>query len=94
MHKLNPPAGGSRRVPSAKMTKDALTKLGIGQVAYMRKIGAADLATLFPGVPPVDKSMQLYALLNADGSPIILADSPQAVLENAWENELQMVSVH
>jgi len=94
MHKPNSPAEGGPRTSVSKISKAALTRLGTGEVAYMKKVHAHDLAKLFPDVPPVDNEIQLYALLNADGSPIALADSQQAVLENAFENELKMVSVH
>jgi len=94
MQKTSTHADGANKGRIAKMSKDALIRLGTGEVAYMKKVHAQDLARLFPDVPPVDNEIQLYALLNADGSPIALADSQQAVLENAFENELQMVSVH
>jgi hypothetical protein len=36
----------------------------------------------------------LFALLAADGTPIMLTDSKDAAIANAWENELQTVSLH
>jgi hypothetical protein len=38
--------------------------------------------------------MTLFALLGADGSPIMLTDSKDAAITNAWENELETVSLH
>jgi hypothetical protein len=38
--------------------------------------------------------MKLYALHAADGTPIMLTDSREAAIANAWSNELQAVSVH
>jgi len=38
--------------------------------------------------------LKLFALLGADGTPIMLTDSRDAALANAWQNELQTVSVH
>ena len=34
---------------------------------------------LFPGLPPVTPGHELWALLAADGTPIMLADSREAV---------------
>jgi hypothetical protein len=36
----------------------------------------------------------LFALLAADGTPIMLTDSREAAIANAWSQELEMVSVH
>ena len=38
--------------------------------------------------------MDLFALLAADGSPILLTDSHDAATANAWEHDLQTVSLH
>ena len=38
--------------------------------------------------------MQLFALHAADGTPIMLTDSREAALANAWSQELETVSVH
>ncbi|MBO6511900.1 MAG: DUF1150 domain-containing protein [Roseibium sp.] len=76
------------------MSVDELTELGTGDVAYIKPIKAQELKEMFPEVPPLQDNMTLYALLNADGTPILLADSREAVLANAFEQELTMVSVH
>ncbi|HEY8260963.1 MAG TPA: DUF1150 family protein, partial [Methylosinus sp.] len=36
----------------------------------------------------------LFALLGADGSPIVLADTEEGARANAWEHQLQTVSLH
>jgi hypothetical protein len=38
--------------------------------------------------------MRLFALHAADGTPIMVADTREAALANAWDNELETVSVH
>ena len=38
--------------------------------------------------------LNLFALLSADGTPIMLTDTREAAVANAWDNELEMVSVH
>ena len=37
---------------------------------------------------------KVFALHAADGTPIMLTDSREAAIANAWSNELQAVSVH
>ncbi len=47
-----------------------------------------------PAGPPLQPGLQLFALLGADGTPIVLTDSRDAALANALQHELQTVSVH
>jgi hypothetical protein len=76
------------------VTAEMLAALGEGQVAYVRTFDAEDFMALFPNAPDLTPGQKLWALLSADGTPIVLADTPQAVLHNAMENNLVTVSVH
>jgi hypothetical protein len=38
--------------------------------------------------------MKLFSLHAADGTPIMLTDSREAAVANAWSQELEAVSVH
>jgi hypothetical protein len=38
--------------------------------------------------------LSLFALLGADGTPILLTESRETAIANAWQNELQPVSLH
>jgi hypothetical protein len=38
--------------------------------------------------------LKLFALHAADGRPIMLTDSRDAAVANAWSQELDMMSVH
>jgi hypothetical protein len=49
---------------------------------------------LFPALQKAPKGIDLYAVLGADGTPIALADSRNAAIANAIENDLVPVSVH
>jgi hypothetical protein len=40
------------------------------------------------------QGLKLFALHAANGAPIMLTDSLEAAIANAWSNELQTVSVH
>jgi hypothetical protein len=44
-----------------------------------------------PDLPP---GQMLFALHAADGTPIMLTDTREAAVANAWSQELEMVSVH
>lgn len=72
----------------------ALAAIGDGQVAYLKPIKSDEIATLFPGAPALAPGLNLFALLSASGTPIIITDSRDAALANAWEHDLETVSLH
>ena len=76
------------------ISQAALAAIGDGQVAYLRPIKSDDIAAMFPGAPDIAPGLNLFALLSADGTPIIITDSRDAALANAWENDLETVSLH
>ena len=71
-----------------------LAALGEGQVAYVKPLRSDDVRRLFPQVPQIQPGLQVYALLSASGAPIMLTDSRDAAVANAWANDLQTVSLH
>jgi hypothetical protein len=80
------------RLPT--ISPEALAHLGDGQLAYVKPISAEQIAELYPQAPKIAPGTQMFALHAADGTPIMLTDSREAAIANAWSNELEMVSVH
>ncbi|WP_034492908.1 BQ00720 family protein [Afifella pfennigii] len=78
-----------RKIPSG-----TLAQLGGGEIAYVRPVRSDDVPNLFPSAPALAPGLELWALLNADGTPILLTDSRAAALANARENDLEPLSVH
>jgi hypothetical protein len=76
------------------MTREALAQLGDGQLAYVKPIRSEDVADLFPQAPELQPGIMLFALHAADGTPIMLTDTREAALANAWSQELEPVSLH
>jgi hypothetical protein len=84
--------GENDRTPA--LTPQEFAHLGDGSVAYVKTIRSEDVAALFPQAPAIQPGLKLFALLGADGTPIMLTDSRDAAIANAWEHQLQTVSVH
>jgi hypothetical protein len=80
------------RLPT--ISPEALAHLGDGEIAYVRSIRSEDVATLFPQAPQIEPGVKLFALHAADGTPIMLTDTREAAVANAWSHELETVSVH
>ena len=76
------------------ITQEALAHLGDGRLAYVRAIRSEDVAQMFPQAPKIEPGIKLFALHGADGTPIMLTDTREAALANAWSQELEAVSVH
>ena len=76
------------------LTADQFAHLGEGAIAYVRPIKSEEALALFPQIEGLQPGMQLFALLAANGTPIVLADSKDAAEANAWEHQLATVSVH
>ena len=76
------------------MSREALALLGGGKIAYVKAIRSEDVAKLFPQAPQIAPGLKLFALHAADGTPIMLTDSREAAIANAWSQELEAVSVH
>jgi hypothetical protein len=76
------------------LTADQFAHLGEGAIAYVRPMKSEEAQALFPQIEGLEPGLQLFALLGASGDPIVLADSKDAAVANAWEHKLATVSVH
>jgi len=71
-----------------------LAALGEGQMAYVKPMSSDDIARLFPQAPQIQPGLELFALLSASGAPILLTDTRDAAVANAWAHDLQTMSLH
>ena len=76
------------------VSPESLASLGEGHIAYVKQIRSEDVPGLFPQAPAIEPGTQLFALHAADGTPIMLTDTREAAVANAWSHELETVSVH
>ena len=86
----------NRTMNQIDITPEALAHLGDGRIAYVKSVRSEDVRTLFPQaqMPQMPPGQMLFALHAADGTPIMLTDSREAAIANAWSQELETVSVH
>ena len=81
------------RVPNA-LSADDFAHLGQGAIAYVKAIKSDEVLRLFPQATELKPGLDLFMLAGADGAPILLTDTRDAAIANAWQNQLQTVSVH
>jgi hypothetical protein len=77
-----------------QLTAEQFAHLGDGAIAYVRSMKSEDVSRLYPQAPEIEPGLTVFALLAADGTPIVLADSREGALANALENRLLTVSLH
>ncbi|MDR3467323.1 MAG: DUF1150 domain-containing protein [Xanthobacteraceae bacterium] len=85
---------GNESVSPEAVSPEALAAMGEGHIAYVKQIRSEDVPHLFPEAPQVAPGLKLFTLHSADGTPMMLTDSREAALANAWSHELEAVSVH
>ena len=76
------------------ITQEALAHLGDGRLAYVKTIRSEDVQACSRRRRRLRPASSCSALHAADGTPIMLTDSREAALANAWSQELETVSVH
>lgn len=88
----HPPAPDEERAPP--FTPEEFKGLGEGDLAYVRAFRSEELVRLFPKAPKIEPGLRVFALLGADGEPIMLTDSREVALADARERELRALSLH
>jgi hypothetical protein len=78
----------------SELDPQAFAALGEGQVAYVKPMRSDEVRRLFPQAPELAPGLELFALLSASGSPILLTDSRETALANAWAHDLETVSLN
>lgn len=80
--------------PRPELDASALAALGEGQIAYVKPITSDEVKRIFPQAPELQPGLTLFALLSASGAPIMLTDSRDTAVANAWAHDLQTVSLN
>lgn len=76
------------------MSTKELADLGTSEIAYIRPMQSQEVMEKFPMVQGLQPGQKLWALFSASGDPLAIADDPNGVLSNAFELELDPVSLH
>jgi hypothetical protein len=75
-------------------TDEQFAHLGGGTLAYVKTMMSDDVKRIYPQAPDMPSSVRVFALIGADGIPLILSDSRDMAVANALENKLEIMSVH
>ncbi len=76
------------------MTVREFATLGGGVIAYIKPLTLTEASRMFPAVKGLPEGINLFSLYAADGTPLALSDTKQAVIGHAIDDGLQIASVH
>lgn len=76
------------------ITVAELARMGGGHVAYVRPIRPEMASKVLNQTVEVPEGIELYGLFMADGTPIMITDSRESAVANAFEHDLMTMSVH
>jgi len=82
------------KTPDLRLGPAEFAALGEGEVAYVKPMQSDEVQRLFPQAPEMAPGLQLFALLSARGEPILVTDSRDSTLANAWAQDLETVALH
>ncbi len=91
--KADVPATDLPATDETMFTDEQFAHLGGGTLAYVKMMSSEEVQRVFPQAPHIDPGLHLFALLGADGMAILLSDSRETAMANAFASELQLVSL-
>jgi hypothetical protein len=77
-----------------RLSTKQLAELGGGVLGYVREIDSQDAKALLGEATAIPAKATLFALYNADGTPISISGTREAALGSAFEHDLVPASVH
>lgn len=77
-----------------EVSPEDLAQLGGGAFGYIREIEKNEAIRLMGSEARVAPNTRLFALYNADGTPVSISGSREAAMGSAFEHELMPMSVH
>jgi hypothetical protein len=87
------PVTEAPEVEEKLFTDEQFAHLGGGTLAYIKPMMSDDVRRIFPNAPAMAAGLKLFALLGADGSPLILSDSREMAVANALESNLELMGL-
>ncbi len=84
----------NNQFPHRGMTEHELATLGGGVVAYIKTLTSEEASRMFPAIEGLPQGINLFSLHAADGTPLALTDTRQAAIGHAFDDDLEIASVH
>lgn len=76
------------------MSDEEFADLGAGEWAYIKSLTSEEAQAAFPVVDDLPTGVDLYALLAADGTPLVLTDDEGTAISHAIGDDLELAMLH
>lgn len=76
------------------LTAAQFAALGAGDVVFWRQMDAGNLAEFIPQASMAPADQRLELLMSADGAPVLIADSREAILDWIDGHEVRLATLH
>lgn len=85
---------GRAAEPLKILTPAQFAALGAGDIVFWRQMSAGELSEFVPqaGMAPSEQMLEL--LMSADGAPVLIADSREAILDWIDGHEVRLATLH
>ncbi|VAW02200.1 hypothetical protein MNBD_ALPHA08-1166 [hydrothermal vent metagenome] len=71
-----------------------LARFGDGVLAYVKAISVADAKNIIGEAEEIPDNIKLFCLFSANGTPLAISDSQTSAVANAFEHDLEPISLH
>lgn len=72
------------------MSDEEFADLGAGEWAYIKTLTSEEAQAAFPSVDDLPAGIDLFALLAADGTPLVLTDDEGTAISHAIGDDLEL----
>lgn len=76
------------------MSDEEFADLGAGEWAYIKPLTSEEAQAAFPVVDDLPTGVDLFALLAADGTPLVLTDDEGTAISHAIGDDLELAMLH
>lgn len=80
--------------PLKRLDEDQFAALGGQHVVFVRRISAGDLTALIPEAGNMPEDAEMHLVMAANGHPLMVSDSSEALNEWIAEQQVEVAAVH
>lgn len=85
---------GHAAEPLKTLTEAQFAALGAGDIVFWKQMDAGELAEFIPQAAMAPAKQRLELLMSADGAPVLIADTREAIIDWIDGHEVRLATLH